>query len=868
MHVNLLNVLAFWRPKKPPVSFTTLFRKFKGLIERNNRILELMGDMGDKLGGEYVFDKQYILSSCEQLEDLVFKLISDLSVLNQDKNVELFKAYERIRHAIHEELSGRHAFDQVSLTIPLESLDQGTVDAAGSKLNNLGIIRNTLGHRVPDGFVATTKAFFAFLDHNGLRRTIHEAVTAWDGKDEAAFDQMCVEIREKILKADIPKPLAADIMGEADALVSRLRREGDKGPHLFAVRSSAWGEDEESSFAGQYESELGIRQEGLLDAYKMVVAGAYSPQAWRYRIIKGFHEEELAMGVGFQLMIAAECSGTLQTYPADPSQKEVMVVNCTPGLGAPLMGGVIKSDTFYIERLAPFAVRSTHTEIKDQLLELNPEGGTVWKNLSQDEGKTPCISKEQLVQLARAGLDIESFLKRPVEAEWCYDADGELYILQARPIRFELQADTLPPPPAPDVEDTLMAGQGIIVQQGVASGKVFVVENDEDLHDFPYGAILVSHFTSPRFSRIMSHARGIITDIGSPAGHMATIAREHRVPTIVNAGDATTRLQTGEEITLDAGNNVVYRGIVPGLRRYELTSQCVFEESYEYRLLRRLLKRITPLHLVDPKSDDFRPSNCTTFHDITRYIHEKAVSELIQLSERRELHETKPRRLNLHMSLGLTVIDVEDGMCKTDEDLELKHVLSVPLKSLLDGMCQPGMWCTRPVSVDLSSFMSSFTRTFSVAATSRIGRNLAVVSKEYLNLHLQLGYHYNIIDAFLSESENDNYIYFRFLGGVTDIERRSRRASFIAEVLERFDFRVEVRGDLVVGRIKKISLARGIEKMNMLGGLVGYTRQLDVVLQSDEDVQDHLAVFMQQISNGLGEQDEQGQRESSNTYTG
>ena len=62
-------------------------------------------------------------------------------------------------------------------------------------------------------------------------------------------------------------------------------------------------------------------------------------------------------------------------------------------------------------------------------------------------------------------------------------------------------------------------------------------------------------------------------------------------------------------------------------------SSAVFEESYEYRLLRRLLQLITPLHLVDPKSKDFRPANCTSYHDITRYIHEKAVEELIRLSE-------------------------------------------------------------------------------------------------------------------------------------------------------------------------------------------------------------------------------------------
>ena len=77
-----------------------------------------------------------------------------------------------------------------------------------------------------------------------------------------------------------------------------------------------------------------------------------------------------------------------------------------------------------------------------------------------------------------------------------------------------------------------------------------------------------------------------------------------------------------------------------------------------------------------------------------------------------------------------------------------------------------------------------------------------------MNLNLRLGYHFNMIDAYICDTMNDNYIYFRFLGGVTDLMRRSRRAKFIAEVLEQFDFRVEVHGDLVVGGLKKNSRER------------------------------------------------------------
>ena len=128
----------------------------------------------------------------------------------------------------------------------------------------------------------------------------------------------------------------------------------------------------------------------------------------------------------------------------------------------------------------------------------------------------------------------------------------------------------------------------------MASGKVYVSHGDDDLKDFPYGAILVARYTSPKYSRIMRKARGILTDVGSATGHMATLAREYRVPTVVDTGVATKVLKTGDEVTLDASQNVVYEGTVKELSQFEITQEEVFEESYEYRLLRRILKEDKP----------------------------------------------------------------------------------------------------------------------------------------------------------------------------------------------------------------------------------------------------------------------------------
>jgi len=148
--------------------------------------------------------------------------------------------------------------------------------------------------------------------------------------------------------------------------------------------------------------------------------------------------------------------------------------------------------------------------------------------------------------------------------------------------------------------------------------------------------------------------------------------------------------------------------------------------------------------------------------------------------------------------------------------------------------------------VDFKGIMSSLTRT--PAETSTIASsaefNLAVISQTYMNLHLRLGYHFNLIDTKVEPDSHHNYIYFRFVGGVTDNIRRSRRAKLLEAILSRYHFKVDVKGDLVVARVLHLSEEDMIQRLQMLGRLVGFTRQLDIQLQADEDITNFVNIFM------------------------
>ncbi|MBW2068736.1 MAG: pyruvate, water dikinase [Deltaproteobacteria bacterium] len=845
----LNRILGFGR-RKPEYSFVVLFNTFRQILDQNNRVLELIADMGDKLGGEYIFDKQYIISRCGEISDQVYKLIYNLNVLGERRYLALYDAFERIHRQIQEELAGRPTVPESAYVLSLDVITRDFVDEVGNKAANIGEIRNVLKLSTPDGFAITTRAFKEFLEVNEIDKEIAKIIISWDGLDEEYFFDAAQRIRRKLMVGRVPRRIASKIEKMAEDVAER---NGLERP-FFAVRSSGWLEDSEHSFAGIHKSILNVGKSGLLDAYKTVVASVYSCDAWGYRYNKGIQEHEVMLGVLCQLMLKPLCSGVLYTLHPTQPEKELMLISAHWGLGPAVVDGMTRVDEYRVDRNPPHEVVSMRVVRKEKELTPAEEGGIEWVRVPEERQYESCLHSDQLKRLADTGMLLERYFKRPQDIEWAIDAEGNIYILQARPLAIQRPDVVTSRDLSGLVESSsvIMSGKGTVVQRGVAVGPVFVIDDDTDISRVPHGVVLVTRYTSPRLARVIQKVRAIITDYGSPTGHMATVAREFRVPTIVDTGIATQVLKHGMEITVDATQNVIYEGRIQELCLFELTEESVFEESYEYRLLRRILKRMSPLNLVDPQDRSFSPENCATYHDITRYVHEKAVEEIIRISETYP-HEmgSRPKRLDLPIPLGLMLIDIGDGTQSLPEDksVTLEQIACLPLKALCEGLLIPGMWDTQPVVVDFRSLMSSVTRTFSPsnAGPHQIGRNLVVISKNYMNMNLRLGYHFNIVDAYIVDNPNDNYAYFRFAGGVTDAIRRSRRAACIAEILDHFDFKTETRGDLIVGRVKKLSKEQMGERMKIIGALIGYTRQLDTQMHSDDLVDFFVTQFLERL---------------------
>jgi pyruvate,water dikinase len=399
----------------------------------------------------------------------------------------------------------------------------------------------------------------------------------------------------------------------------------------------------------------------------------------------------------------------------------------------------------------------------------------------------------------------------------------------------------------------LIQDRGTVAHAGVGSGPVFQVYSDASLNRFPEGAVLVIRYTAPWLTPIVPKAAAIIAERGSAAGHLSTIAREFRVPTLVGVEGACDLLSDGRKVTVDTKQRIVYEGRVKELLQYELVQTPAFEEAPEFRQLRRILKRIAPLNLIDPAAPDFTPQGCQSVHDIIRFIHEKAVEELMDLPKfMKRFKGIKVWSLTSEVPIGLKILDLGGGIDPGAQGNKVvaEEITSLPLKALWKGVAAPGVWSTEPIPVDFKGMMSSLTKTWSETpgSTQYVGFNLAVISDIYMNLHLRLGYHLNLIDARMHPEAQHNHIYFRFVGGVTDMTRRSRRANLLAQILSKYQFKVDVKGDLVVARILHLPQEEMQQRLEVLGELIGFTRQLDIQLKTDDDIPAFLETFFQQHS--------------------
>jgi len=288
------------------------------------------------------------------------------------------------------------------------------VAAAGGKGASLARMAG-LGLPVPPGFAVPARALVAALPDDGAEL---RALLAGDDHARAAERAQAI-----VAGLELPPELADGIRAAYAAL-------GDD--EEVAVRSSACAEDSETaSFAGQQETYLHVRgADEVLRRVRDCWGSFFTERALFYRAKKG-SLEDLDMAVVVQRMVAADVAGVLFTVDPTRGRKDRMVVEAVFGLGEAVVSGHVTPDHYVLARDGRVKRMSLTTQ--PHKVVRDDGGGIREEPLDERHGAERTVSDEQLAALAAIGRDLQDRLGVPQDIEWAIQ-DGELYVLQARPV--------------------------------------------------------------------------------------------------------------------------------------------------------------------------------------------------------------------------------------------------------------------------------------------------------------------------------------------------------------------------------------------------------------------------------------------------
>lgn len=283
---------------------------------------------------------------------------------------------------------------------------------------------------VPEGFVVTTDAFSALFETTTLSSALTELHAAENDRQPALAE----EVRQRILDLAFPADLEAEVSRMLEAY------EGE-GRLLWAVRSSAIAEDTGgASFAGQYDTALGISTAEVTTAIQQIWSSAFCERAVRYRLEHG--STETRMAVVIQVLLRPDSGGVC--FTTDPvGLEDAVFINANYGLGESVVNGTVTPDTYTVDRHSLEPINQIVGSKESQVVTC--VNGVAETAVPPDQRTKPCLSSAQASEIATLALAVEARRGMPVDIEWAYEGT-KLYVLQARPITVQPSHESAPPP--------------------------------------------------------------------------------------------------------------------------------------------------------------------------------------------------------------------------------------------------------------------------------------------------------------------------------------------------------------------------------------------------------------------------------------
>jgi pyruvate,water dikinase len=433
------------------------------------------------------------------------------------------------------------------------------IPLVGGKGANLGEMTQAK-FPVPNGFVVTAEAYFDFIRENNLTTKINHLLQTVHYEDTHSLNQVSAHIEKEIMHGVISDELINTIYASYKQL------SGPLSDALVAVRSSATAEDlPDASFAGQQETYLNVSGEAnLLQSVKKGWASLFGPRAIYYRHEQKFDHFRVGIAMVVQKMVASEKSGVMFTIDPVTNDKSKIIIESILGLGELIVQGAVTPDHYEVDKSEEKILVKRPAYQDRYLTKVKTENKEI--HLTQKDGSHQKISDKQILELAHLGKRLEHHYYFPQDIEWAIEKDT-VYIVQTRPITTIAATDkkrAAASDKEPEHGEVILTGDS--ASPGLASGPVKVIQSAKEIGKVNPGDILVAPQTNPDYVPAMKKAKAIVTDAGGRTSHAAIVSRELGIPAVVGTKNATTKLKTGEIVSVSGTKGLVYKG---GLVNYK-----------------------------------------------------------------------------------------------------------------------------------------------------------------------------------------------------------------------------------------------------------------------------------------------------------
>ncbi len=477
------------------------------------------------------------------------------------------------------------------LIVWFDEVNKDDVYFVGGKGANLGEMVNA-DFPIPYGFIITSYAYFDFIEKAHLKEKIASFLKSLNYENPLELKEASKNIRELILKAELPEKLVKEIIRYYDDLLVKeeifyhkkysvlthiLGRVKSLYKHPFvAVRSSATAEDLPSaSFAGQQETFLNVKGEAnLLKKVKECFASLFTERAIYYRHQQNFDHNKVGLAVVVQRMIESEKSGIAFSIDPINNDKNKIVIEAIYGLGEYIVQGKVTPDHYEVDKKS-FLI--TKKEIKYQNLKYVKKGYENVKIKLGNEGKNQKLTDQEILKVAMIVADIEKHYFFPQDIEWAIEK-GRVYIVQSRPVttikdnqkltNYQFQQENL-----------ILTGSP--ASPGIGIGPAKIIFSPKQINKIKHGDILVAPQTNPDYVPAMKKAKAIVTEKGGRTSHAAIVSRELGIPAVVGAENATKIIKDNQIITVNGTTGEIFKGKVIVKNK---------EFSYKTRKLQTLTK--------------------------------------------------------------------------------------------------------------------------------------------------------------------------------------------------------------------------------------------------------------------------------------